>query len=158
MTEEIFILCRVCEQKLCDDFFYTKRRVCKKCVNIKKKDYYKKYYERINLELNGADALPAVYKIKCKDPNINDFYIGCTKHLKRREKEHSTICNLGKNKKPLYEFIRNNGGWNNWEMVIIESVLNPDDLFFCEYEVLKKLKPSLNVNGGSFKRETKLDL
>ena len=152
-----FIKCRVCDQNLNFDCFSPNRRVCKKCVikktTIRNKDYMKDYYKRKKLELNGDDALPAIYKIKCKDPNITEFYVGCTKHLKRREKEHSIVCRGGKNSLKLYEFIRANGNWQNWEMIIIESVQDITTLFDREYSILQQLKPPLNVNGGIFRRE-----
>ena len=156
MTEEQTLkTCKICNELVTLDKMNGKR--CKKCVykqnTERNKEYMKEYYKQNKYEQNGDDALPAVYKIKCKDSTINDFYIGSTKHLKRREKEHSIVCNGGRNKKPLYEYIRNNGGWENWELVIVETVLKPEELFSYEKKHIMTLKPTLNINGGTIRKE-----
>lgn len=65
-----------------------------------------------------------IYKIFCKDPNVTDIYIGHTTDMKQRYRLHRSNCNVetskGYNYK-IYKIIRENGGWNNWEMVIIEN-------------------------------------
>jgi hypothetical protein len=59
------------------------------------------------------------YKIICLNPNIDYLYIGSTKDLIKRKWCHKSDCN-NVNKKTynikLYEIIRNNGGWDNWEI------------------------------------------
>jgi hypothetical protein len=65
-----------------------------------------------------------IYKIVCKDPEITDCYVGSTtSHLKRKS-QHKSICN-NKNVKeynyPVYRFIRDTGGWENWEFVLLED-------------------------------------
>lgn len=56
-----------------------------------------------------------VYKIYCKNPEIKPVYIGHTVNFVNRMTSHKTCCNSNSNKK-LYQFMRNNGGWDNWEM------------------------------------------
>ncbi len=56
-----------------------------------------------------------VYKIYCKNPEIKQVYIGHTVNFINRMTSHKTCCNSNSNKK-LYQFMRNNGGWDNWEM------------------------------------------
>merc|ERR1712074_213099 len=65
-----------------------------------------------------------IYKIVCKDPKITDCYVGSTtSHLKRKSK-HKYDCNNEKSENynfPVYRFIRDNGGWENWEFVLLED-------------------------------------
>ena len=60
-----------------------------------------------------------IYKIVCKDLAIVDLYVGSTTDFKQREINHKTRCKYGIKFK-LYDFIRNNGGWSNFNMLIIE--------------------------------------
>ena len=65
-----------------------------------------------------------IYKIVCKDVNINDLYVGRTTDFKTRKGQHHSKCNnpnqLIYNAK-IYTTIRENGGWENWDMVEIEK-------------------------------------
>ena len=65
-----------------------------------------------------------IYKIVCKNPEITDCYVGSTtSHLKRKS-AHKSNCN-NENKKeynyPVYRYISDNGGWENWEFVLLED-------------------------------------
>jgi hypothetical protein len=63
-----------------------------------------------------------VYKITCKDPNIQDVYVGHTVNFVQRKKSHQLSCINSKNPShncKVYKVIRNNGGWDNWNMGII---------------------------------------
>ena len=89
------------------------------------------------------------YKIVCKDLNITDCYVGHTTDFTQRKCQHKTAC---KNKNAigyhlyLYSFIRENGGFNNWEMVLIDKRQCNDVLEArkIEREYIEKLKASLN--------------
>jgi hypothetical protein len=77
-----------------------------------------------------------IYKITCKDTNIKDIYIGHTTNFVQRKHSHKQSCINDKSfnyKCKLYEVIRNNGGWQNWKMEII-------NFFNCQdhYEARKK--------------------
>jgi hypothetical protein len=65
-----------------------------------------------------------IYKIYCKNDNVNDIYIGHTTNFKQRNKLHKSNCNVetskGYNYK-IYKIIRENGGWDNWNMSIVEE-------------------------------------
>jgi predicted GIY-YIG superfamily endonuclease len=64
-----------------------------------------------------------IYKITCKDNKIKDVYVGHTTDFYNRKHVHKHDCEREKtNKKKVYEFINKNGGWNNWEMSILEEV------------------------------------
>ena len=64
-----------------------------------------------------------IYKICCDD--CPDFvYVGSTKSFRHRKYQHKCCCNKensAKYNRKLYTTIRENGGWDNWRMVIIEE-------------------------------------
>jgi len=63
-----------------------------------------------------------IYKISCKDQTITDLYVGHTTNFVQRKHAHKQSCINMKSinyKCKLYEVIRNNGGWSNWQMDII---------------------------------------
>jgi hypothetical protein len=62
------------------------------------------------------------YKIFCKDVSITDLYIGHTTNFVQRKSAHKQSCVNPKSanyKLKLYNVIRENGGWTNWQMDII---------------------------------------
>ena len=90
-----------------------------------------------------------IYKLCCKDTNITDIYIGSTTSFNRRKTHHKSSCNNEKNKDynyNVYKFIRENGGFSNWNMVLIEyyPCETKLELIKREREVIENLKPSLN--------------
>ena len=61
-----------------------------------------------------------IYKICCKDVNVTEIYIGHTTNFKRRKWDHKYSCNNEKSRQYnsfVYQFIRMNGGFDNWEMI-----------------------------------------
>lgn len=65
------------------------------------------------------------YKIVCKDENITDCYVGSTTNFNQRKRAHKSNCNnlnYTKYNQSNYTFIRNNGGWDNWEFIIIDTI------------------------------------
>ena len=63
-----------------------------------------------------------IYKITCNDPNVKDVYVGHTTNFVQRKHAHKQSCineKSANNKCKLYDVIRNNGGWVNWNMEII---------------------------------------
>lgn len=91
-----------------------------------------------------------IYKIVCKDKAITDFYVGHTTDLTRRENTHLSRSS-GTNEwcyTKLYEFIRANGGWTNFEMQILDHFINcqsKEEAITMEEEWIKKLNPPLNT-------------
>ena len=62
------------------------------------------------------------YKIYCIDPSVNDLYIGHTTNFVQRKHAHKQGCKNAKSSNytcKLYNFIRANKGWDNWNMEII---------------------------------------
>jgi hypothetical protein len=62
------------------------------------------------------------YKIYCKNPSVDDIYIGHTTNFVQRKHTHKQSCLNNKSKNhncKLYKVIRENDGWKNWNMEII---------------------------------------
>ncbi len=90
-----------------------------------------------------------IYKICCKDTEIKDIYIGSTTNFTRRKCRHKSSCNNENCRDynfKLYKFIRENGNFQNWDMVLIEEVKcdNKLQLHKIEREYIEKYKSSLN--------------
>jgi hypothetical protein len=92
-----------------------------------------------------------IYKLYCNDPTITEIYIGHTTNFIKRKHGHKHSCcneNDKKYNQYVYEFIRNNGGWDNWNMVQIEMVncKNKRDAESVEHYWIEKLHAFLNTN------------
>lgn len=92
-----------------------------------------------------------IYKICCKNPDITDIYIGHTTDLIKRRYCHKARCCNPDDKKYnyyIYEFIRDNGGWDNWEIIQIEecNLNNHNEALQKERYWLEELKATLNKN------------
>tara|TARA_R110000868_G_scaffold265073_1_gene523876 strand:+ start:173 stop:745 length:573 start_codon:yes stop_codon:yes gene_type:complete len=90
-----------------------------------------------------------VYKLCCVDTDIEECYIGSTKNFTRRRTAHKSNCNNDKHNSYnlyVYQFIRDNGGFNNWSMIQLESVNyeTKRDLEAHERRWIEQLKPKLN--------------
>ena len=65
-----------------------------------------------------------IYKIVCKDISITECYVGSTCNLKRRKWEHKSHCNnenANNYNTKVYKFIRDNGGFTNFEIIEIKK-------------------------------------
>ena len=65
-----------------------------------------------------------MYKIVCNDINIKDCYVGHTCNWIQRKKVHKHSINYEKSNEyngNKATFIRENGGWDNWCMILIEN-------------------------------------
>jgi hypothetical protein len=90
-----------------------------------------------------------IYKICCNDVNITDCYVGSTCSFRARKCAHKGSCTKITNKKynyNVYQFIRANGGWDNWTMVQIEQYKAKDkrDLHSRERFHMEQLNSTLN--------------
>lgn len=90
-----------------------------------------------------------IYKIVCKDPEIKGIYVGATTDLKSRKQQHrrSLTCRNNHNYNYyIYDYIRENGGWDNFDVVKIEDYPCDDyeDLHKREREWLEYLEANLN--------------
>jgi len=101
-----------------------------------------------------------IYQIHCLDEKIEDCYIGSTKDLNIRKIGHKTICNNSNDKRynyKVYEFIRENGGFDNWTFKILNIVeFHTKELQFkMEQCYIDLYKPSLNTFSASITNEQK---
>lgn len=92
-----------------------------------------------------------IYKICCKDINILDCYIGHTTNFTKRKNQHKSVCNNitdDNYNRYVYTVIRDNGGWDNWNMIQLEefSCNNKREAEAKEREWIENLKPTLNKN------------
>ena len=90
------------------------------------------------------------YKIVSKDPDNLNMYIGHTTNFTKRKHKHKGCClneNNTHHNLPLYQHIRLNGGWENWDMVLIDKIKceNFLDARAKEREIFDIMKPSLNA-------------
>jgi hypothetical protein len=86
-----------------------------------------------------------IYKICCE--YIPEYiYVGSTKSFIKRKSQHKRACNNGDTKK-LYTTIRENGGWDNWRMVMIEECgeISLTQVRIKEEENRMKLNANLNM-------------
>jgi len=86
-----------------------------------------------------------IYKICCNDTNITDIYVGHTTNFIKRKYQHKVLCNSS-SKLKIYDTIRKNGGWDNWNMIEIAkySCQDATEARIREQEHYEQLKPSLN--------------
>ncbi len=93
-----------------------------------------------------------VYKLCCNDPEITDIYVGSTCNFRARKYNHKACCNNENRKEHnryVYKFIRENGGWNNWAMVLIKKYPEVKDMFELNHKErkwMRKLEATLNKN------------
>lgn len=92
-----------------------------------------------------------IYKICCKDNAILDIYIGHTTNFIQRKNQHKTSCcneNDKKYNQYVYQFIRDNGGWDNWTMIQIQehNLKNKREAESTEHYWIEQLGAKLNTN------------
>lgn len=87
-----------------------------------------------------------IYKIYCNDNSISDVYVGHTTNFYVRKYQHKNACNDLKQNYKIYKTIRENGGWDNWNMVEIANYncKNSTEARIKEQQHYEELKPSLN--------------
>ena len=93
--------------------------------------------------------MAVIYKISCLDETIKETYVGSTLKFKQRIKRHEINCHYENGdvyNYPLYKFIRENGGWEAWEMKIIDSLTttNKNEMLKFERRYIAEQKFSLN--------------
>jgi hypothetical protein len=101
-----------------------------------------------------------IYKIICKDASIKDCYVGHTVNIKYREKQHKNNTKNEKGKPyhyKLYDFIRSNGGWDNFSMEIIEHYPcnNKNEALLKEQQTALELNATLGIKAQRTKEEEK---
>lgn len=90
-----------------------------------------------------------VYRLIYNDIN---YYVGSTTNMSKRKAQHKRGCYNESNKDynyPLYKFIRDNEGFDNWVMILIQAYPDcktSDELRMYERQHYEVLRPVLNVN------------
>jgi len=107
-----------------------------------------------------------IYKLVCKDlPNDPTcIYTGHTTNWKQRKSEHKSRSKMEPTTQyynyPIYKTIREHGGWDNWDMILIED-------FPCEskrhaeakeQEWIIKIKSEMNTRRACCTKEIKQSL
>jgi hypothetical protein len=90
-----------------------------------------------------------IYRIVCKDVNITECYVGQTTNFTKRKQQHKENCNGEKYRDYniyVYQFIRDNMGWDNWDMIEIEkyNAVDSNDASKRERYWIEFYKASLN--------------
>ena len=76
-----------------------------------------------------------IYKIVCNDITIPNLYVGSSTDWVKRKCQHKSACNIEGNAKYnyfVYQFVRENGGWDDWRMIKI-----------CDFPCQKKIELEL---------------
>ena len=83
-------------------------------------------------------------------------YIGCTKNLPSRIAVHKTYCNQGLNRN-IYNKINMNGGWNAYDVVILEqfACMSRTDAETRENYWIKKMESDMMIM-NTYKRNMKI--
>ncbi len=90
-----------------------------------------------------------IYKIACRDPAVTEIYVGSTCRVPDRRCQHRSDCNNANRKQynyNVYQYIRANGGWENWELVVVEQIdyTHKHELLLRERHHLDTLGATLN--------------
>ena len=90
-------------------------------------------------------SFSCVYSFQCKDKEVKEFYIGSTKEYSNRRCKHKNKY-INNYTYPLYQFIRQNGGWDNWDMIVEVKTdhLSKEDRLILEQVYKDLLEPHLN--------------
>ena len=88
------------------------------------------------------------------------LYVGSTTNFIKRKNEHKRICNSKndyKYNRRVYSMIRNNGGWDNFNCIIIKEFpcLTKNDLLFEEDKVMRELQSNMNTLSSKLTEEQK---
>jgi hypothetical protein len=92
-----------------------------------------------------------IYKIQCNNKDITDVYIGSTISYRQRKTTHKQCCNCENHPKhnhPKYQFIRDNGGWDNWSMIPIEE-------YQCETIIQARIREQYWIDNNNATLNTK---
>jgi len=92
-----------------------------------------------------------IYKLIHKD-NINNenIYIGSTTNFSQRKRQHKSNCNNEKSKNhnaKVYQNIRENDGWTEWSMLLVEkfSCVDKKESLVRERYWIDHFKSQLNI-------------
>jgi len=105
-----------------------------------------------------------IYRFYSKNPDIEDDYIGHATDFVKRQTNHKSSCNNNseKNKEynyEVYKYIRENGGFDNWqfEILVYADLKDKDEAEKLEKHYIKIFKPTLNDNDVAVTPEEKAE-
>lgn len=99
------------------------------------------------------------YKFVCENPEIKSCYVGQTINFQQRKNSHKSRCHKKTSEHynyKIYETIRENGGWDKWNMVEInrQICLDKSDAGKIEQHYIEELQANMNMlNAGAFNRD-----
>ena len=98
-----------------------------------------------------------IYKIQHKDNN-DLLYVGHTTNFTKRKNEHKSGVNNVKGNAynvKLYQMIRENGGWDDFNMVVIKDFPceNKQQATTEEDRIMREMKATMNTNRASHSRK-----
>ncbi len=88
------------------------------------------------------------YKLCHSTDSTRHFYIGSTNYFDVRQRQHQINYNKGIHQKRVHNYIRKNGGWDNWTFEVLEQVLGerPEDRCVKEGKFIRGLGSKLNTH------------
>jgi len=94
-----------------------------------------------------------MYQIKCNDPDVDHVYVGHTTDFTKRKSQHKTGSKSSDRK--LYRTIRENGGWDNFKMLQVETFPcnNKREAEAREDQLMTALRANMNQNRAFMTRE-----
>ena len=94
------------------------------------------------MEKNPDFSKTIIYKIVPLNECLNYCYIGSSTDLNLRINNHSSNCNNTNStayNRYLYKIIRENGGWSNWELILLEK-------YPCNNEIEARQREQYYIN------------
>jgi hypothetical protein len=100
------------------------------------------------------------YRIFCKDPNIQSCYVGHTIDINVRINNHKNCCNNQNDKSynlKIYKKIRELGGFINWNVVVIDTILLPNliEILKIEQQYINLFSSDMNSRRAYYNKEYK---
>jgi len=104
---------------------------------------------RLEMPIDYETEPVSFYKIVPKNKSISGCYVGHTGNFKRRLIKHKSNCyntNTREYNFPVYQYIRGNGGWNEWEMIELDNKIcdTKKNAVMIEQKYMDELKSDLN--------------
>ena len=101
------------------------------------------------------------YILQSKNPEITECYIGSTKHLTRRIQKHKSDCTRITSKNynfKVYIFIRLNGGFDEFEFIIIDVIkFTKTDALIHEQKLMHLYGSTLNSYKAHIPEEDRIE-
>ena len=86
----------------------------------------------------------SIYKIS--KTGLSDCYVGSSSNFTHRMAVHRSLCNGSKDNRRLYNFIRENGGWDTWNKeILIDGISSKRERFLLEAEYSVEHGSNLNT-------------